>query len=527
MREISTAFASLFSVRLICNILLQNEYQCPKTASLLSLVRVSNQGVMPDFKHCHRAVCARDHRFDGLFFTAVRTTGIYCRCVCPAKTPKPGNVSFFRSASEAEERGYRPCLRCRPETAPGSPAWSGTSATVLRAVRLIQQGQFSGSDGSELFHRLGVSGRHLNRLFRQHIGITFGSYLRTSRIQAAKILLESTDLPVTEIAFAAGFGSIRRFNDAFRASYGVSPREIRRGKHQHDRESGLVSLRLGYRPPFSWNYFVRYLGGRIITGVESVDRDSYRRSIVVGGKPWILEVRPEHATHQLMVTFPRELLPEVFRICKKVRDLFDLRCNATAIREKLVLDPRLKQMLHRKVLPRAPGCWDPFELGIRTIIGQQISVKAATTVMGRIVKRLGTPMSHQVSGVTTVFPEPQSFVDGNLDGLGLNNQRIATLRAFAGAVAAEDMFAAGHDSEEIRQRLVAIPGIGPWTAEYIAMRALRNPDAFPSSDLGVLKALGPDASGKQFKPKAAEAAAEAWRPWRAYAVFTLWSSLQG
>lgn len=474
-------------------------------------------------EQCYRAVQARDHRYDGLFFTGVHTTGIYCRCICPARTPKVESVRFYHSAVQAEAAGLRPCLRCRPESAPGSPAWSGTSSTVRHALRLIDQGQFFDDDSEGFAQRLGMSSRHLNRLFNEHVGISAGACGRIKRVQMAKSLLDQTSLPISQIAMSAGFQSIRRFNDAFKQSYGVAPSELRRSNRKLETDSDLVTLCIAYREPFSWDYFANYLGARCIRGVESIDRDSYQRMIELDDTPYHLNVAPDTESKVLKVSFPKAALSHTMTITEKVRDLFDLRCDVTSVKTRLCTDPRMKEQLERMELPRVPGCWDPFELGVRTIVGQQVSVAAATTIASRIAERLGIKQSNAPAGCNHLFPKPEILMNANLDGIGMPGKRIEALKQFSQSTFANELFSPGQDRDEFCQRLTTISGIGPWTAEYLAMRAFRDPNAFPASDLGVLKALS-RGRDKQMKPGEAMELAKAWEPWRAYAVYTLWLS---
>lgn len=474
-------------------------------------------------EQCYRAVQARDHRYDGLFYTGVHTTGIYCRCICPARTPKFENVRFYSSPLQAEAQGLRPCLRCRPESAPGSPAWAGTSSTVRRALRLIDQGHFFDDDLDKFSQRLGVSSRHLNRLFKEHIGISAGSCGRIKRVQMAKSLLDQTALPISQIALSVGYRSIRRFNDAFKQSYGAAPSDIRRSHVKQKPESNSVTLSLSYRAPFSWEFFQGYLGARSIRGVESIDHLGYRRMVEFEGIPYLLVVTPDLETKVLKVSFPLEALAHTMAITEKVRDLFDLRCDTNAVKTRLCTDPLMNQILERMELPRVPGCWDPFELGVRTIVGQQVSVAAATTITSRIAERLGSKLPQSPDGANLLFPKPEVLMTANLDGIGLPGKRTEALRAFAQATFNGELLSPGQDRDEFCRRLTSISGIGPWTAEYMSMRAFCDPSAFPASDLGVLKALS---RGRDIRIRPSEALqqATAWEPWRAYAVYTLWLS---
>lgn len=477
-----------------------------------------------------RARLARDARFDGQFFIGVRTTGIYCRPICPANSPKSENVTFFPSAAAASEAGYRPCLRCRPETAPGSPAWSGTSTTVRRGLRLIAAGALDDGNVEALSDRLGVTSRHLRRLFAQHLGASPLAVAHTQRLHFAKRLIDDTRLPMSDISIAAGYGSVRRFNDAFRKSYGRSPRELRRITFDdYTDASATLTVRLPYRQPFDWSHAIAFFAARATPGVESTEGDCYRRSVAIDGEPGALEVKPATKPGFLSLTLMGVRTTSIFEVVQRARDLFDLDAPVDEITQVLRADQKLKAAL--KTLPgvRVPGAWDGFELTVRAILGQQVSVAAATTLAGRIASRYGTPLvledDRSVPGVTTVFPSPERLARARFNNIGLVKARAETIRALARKVInGEISFDLSQDVDEFCGRLCAIKGIGDWTAQYVAMRALKNPDAFPASDLGLLKAIDPPA---RWKPRDLEARAEHWRPWRAYAALLLWQSYSG
>ncbi|MEM7503242.1 MAG: AlkA N-terminal domain-containing protein [Pseudomonadota bacterium] len=437
-----------------------------------------------------RARLARDARFDGQFFIGVRTTGIYCRPICPANSPKSENVTFFPSAAAASEAGYRPCLRCRPETAPGSPAWSGTSTTVRRGLRLIAAGALDDGNVEALSDRLGVTSRHLRRLFAQHLGASPLAVAHTQRLHFAKRLIDETRMPMGDISIAAGYGSVRRFNDAFRKSYGRSPRELRRFTDGDDPDaSATLTVRLPYRQPFDWLHATSFFAARATPGVESAEGDCYRRSVVIDGEPGALEVRPASKAGFLSLTLIGVRTTSIFEVVQRARDLFDLDAPVGEIARVLRADPKLKAAL--KTLPgvRVPGAWDGFELTVRAILGQQVSVAAATTLAGRIAGRYGTPLvlenDRSVPGVTTVFPSPERLARARFNNIGLVKTRAETIRTLSRKViSGEISFDLSQDVDEFRERLCAIKGIGDWTAQYVAMRALKNPDAFPASDLG-------------------------------------------
>jgi AraC family transcriptional regulator of adaptative response / DNA-3-methyladenine glycosylase II len=409
---------------------------------------------------------SRDPRFDGRFFIAVVTTGIYCRPICPARTALRKNVRHYPTAAAAEAAGFRPCKRCRPETSPGTPAWSGTSATVARALRIIDETPSL----DDLASRLGVTDRHLRRLFEEHLGASPIAILQTRRLHLARTLLRETSLPIADVAFGAGFESVRRFNDAVRKAYGCTPSELR-GKNVTE---GSVSIRLTYRPPFRWDAIAKFHADR---GTSFGD----------------VTIEPSGDKHScLSMTVPTSQARDIHDLVVRARRTFDLAADPIAIDEHLSKDKLLRPLLVKRPGPRVPGAWDPFEVAVRAIVGQQISVRAATTIMKRCFP------TFQWSGM------PQSRID--------TIKRLADNRAVLVRAASLD---------ETIERLTAIRGIGPWTAHYIAMRALSEPDAFPHSDLGLRKAAG--AIG--IEPSKLLDHAERWRPWRAYAAIALWESL--
>lgn len=474
-----------------------------------------------------RARLARDARFDGQFFIGVRTTGIYCRPICPANSPKPENVTFFVSAAAAGEAGYRPCLRCRPETAPGSPAWSGTSTTVRRGLRLIAGGALDGGNIETLAERLGVTSRHLRRLFTQHLGASPLAVAHTQRLHFAKRLIDETCLPMSEVSAAAGYGSVRRFNDAFRKSYGRSPRELRRvSAGEVEQVSARLSVRLPYRQPFDWSQLLAFFRHRTVPGVESVSNDAYRRSVCIDGQHGLIEMRQADKPGLLILSLAGVKTTAMFEVVQRMRDVFDLDAPVADIVKVLRRDDVLRERLRGNPGVRVPGAWDGFELAIRAILGQQVSVAAATTLAGRIAARYGEPLKladdQQSETVSTVFPTPEKLARARFNGIGLIGARAETIRALSKHVAAGLIdFDPSQDIDEFCRQLCAIKGIGAWTAQYVAMRALKHPDAFPSSDLGLLKGIDPST---RWKPKALEARAESWRPWRAYAALLLWQA---
>jgi len=471
-----------------------------------------------------RARLARDARFDGRFYVGVRTTGIYCRPVCPANSPKSENVRFFPTAAAASEAGFRPCLRCRPETAPGSPAWLGTSTTVRRGLRLIARGALDDGSVETLAERLGITSRHLRRLFTRHIGASPQAVAHTQRLHFAKRLIDDTGLPMTEIALASGYGSVRRFNDAFLKAYGRSPRALRRvrGKDrpQVDGQPPLT-VRLAYRQPMTWSAMLAFFRARAIPGVEAVHGDRYLRSVAIGGEAGSIAVGPSLRDGYLDLTLSGIGTAQLFETVQRSRELFDLDAPIDDISAVLGADPMLAARL--QVLPgiRVVGAWCGFELAIRAILGQQISVAAATTLAGRIAARYGEKLpAADDRGLRFLFPRPEKLARARFNGLGLIGSKITTIRGVASAVLDGDLdFDTAQDVDEFCRRFRAIKGIGDWTAQYVAMRVLKHPDAFPSSDLGLLKAVAVD---DRPTPRQLEQRAEAWRPWRAYAAALLW-----
>ncbi|HEY3858486.1 MAG TPA: AlkA N-terminal domain-containing protein [Gammaproteobacteria bacterium] len=469
-----------------------------------------------DFEACDRARLARDPRFDGRFFIAVKTTGIYCRPICPAPTSKQCNVAYYPSAAAAAEAGFRPCLRCRPEAAPGTPAWLGTSATVRRALRLIHEGALDRESVDELAARLGIGSRHLHRLFIQHVGASPLAVAQTRRLHFAKHLIDDTRLAMTDIALASGFGSLRRFNDAFRSTYGRAPRDLRRERRSAAVDDAL-RLRLAYRPPYDWTAIRDFLGIRAIPGVERVAGDSYARSVSVGGKLGWIEVRPVPKVDALELAVHGLGAESLFVVVTRVRQMFDLSADPADVRAVLKRDPLFMPLLRKRPGLRVPGAWDGFEIAVRAVLGQQVSVAAARTFATRIVTAHGIALAAPVEGITHLFPGPEILGQGDLSKIGLTGARVKTLKALA--VAVRDGAVDFADAEGLRGSLLSVPGIGPWTAEYVAMRGLSDPDAFPAEDLVLRRIASPT---RPLTTAQLRQRAEDWRPWRAYAVLQLW-----
>ncbi|MBI5017823.1 MAG: DNA-3-methyladenine glycosylase 2 family protein [Deltaproteobacteria bacterium] len=471
---------------------------------------------------CERARQARDARFDGRFFVAVPSTRIYCRPVCPVQPLNAEHVQFYPTAAAARAAGYRPCLRCRPEAAPGTPAWRGTGATVARALRLIAEGALDRASVTDLAARLGVGERYLRKLFLTQVGASPAVVAATRRLHLAKQLLDETALSMTAVAEASGYRSLRRFNDAVRETYGRPPQSLRRTPTAGDEG---VRLRLTCRSPLEWDPMRAHFARRALPGVEQVREDHYVRTFRLGSTSGWLSVRPVpgEAAIELGLS-PSAVTGALPSLVARVRRMFDLDAEPSAIAGHLGVDPVLAPLVARWPGLRLPSAFDPFEQAVRAILGQQVTVAAAVTVTARLVARLGDNlMGAPDGGPDRLFPTPEAIAEGDLSSLGVPGKRAEALQTFAAAVASGALgLSADRGPDELVGRLVALPGIGSWTAEYIALRAFGEPDAFPASDLGLLKS---EAWGEE-RPTARELAARAerWRPWRAYAALYLWQA---
>lgn len=480
--------------------------------------------MLPPDDICYRAIASKDARFDGRFFTGVVTTGIYCRPVCPARVPARRNVRFFPSAAAAQAAGFRPCLRCRPESSPGTPAWSGTSSTVARALRYIEAGALDEGNVDQLAVRLGVGERHLRRLFVEHLGAAPLAVARTRRLQLAKKLLDETSLPMVDVAYDAGFSSVRRFNAAVRDAYGRTPSELRRSGVDGDAGAGEphVMLRLAYRPPFDWARVGRYLAARAIPGVESFAGGTYARAVRFGDAEGAITVRQRPGRPELLLRVPNVLARHLAAIVARTRCVFDLGAEPREITSHLARDPVVKRMMKRREDVRVPGAWDPFETTVRAILGQQVSVAGATTIAGRLVRALGTPLHVPVGTLTHTFPPPSAVRDAPLEKLGMPSARAETIRGLARELdRGVPLLEPGAGLDDAVARLTRLPGIGPWTAHYVAMRVFGEPDAFPAGDLGIRKAFA--VRGTLPAERELNERAEAWRPWRAYVAMLAWT----
>jgi AraC family transcriptional regulator of adaptative response / DNA-3-methyladenine glycosylase II len=471
----------------------------------------------------YQAMLSRDHRFDGRFFVGVKTTGVYCRPICPAPKPKFENVVFYPSAAGAETGGFRPCKRCRPDASPGTPVWSGTSATVSQALQLIDNGFLDDHNVSELGEVLGVGDRQLRRLFKAHLGASPNAVALTRRLDFARKLIDETDLSMTDTAFSSGFESIRRFNDAVKKRFGDSPSDLRRAARKlpvNNGDKNSMTLHLPFRPPLDWQALLSYLETRQITGVEKIENNVYYRSIRRGDNHGIISVRHTEKARHLELTLHIEDTAGLMDVVRRVRRIFDLGADPMCITNHLKKDPGLSPAVTSFPGLRIPGGWDNFEIAVRTVIGQQISIQAANTITRRLVQRFGAPMENaSVPGITHLFPTPRDLASADLTVIGLPGKRAETLSTLASKAAAGEIVLEGIvHPEPVKRRLMQIPGIGQWTTEYIAMRALREPDAFPASDLAIKRRL---------REMGAANRTDIWRPWRAYAAMYIWTGLKG
>lgn len=482
-----------------------------------------------DAKTCYTALQARDSRFDGRFFVGVASTGIYCRPICRAKTPKAENCSFYASAAAAEASGFRPCLRCRPELAPGLARVDAETRLARLAAQRMEADALFDQSIAGLADSLGVTDRHLRRVFAREYGVAPIVWLQTRRLLTAKQLLTETSLPVMQVAMDAGFGSVRRLNTIFRKRYDLTPADFRKTTGTRHDTAESVTLSLAYRPPFAWATLLKFLGERAIPGVEQVESSQYRRTVAITHKGitrrgWISVANcPER--NVVAVTLSSSLFPAINQVLARVRFLFDLNCMPGEIEEKLgpmkigeerVFEPGL----------RLPGCFDPFEMTVRAILGQQITVRAARTLAMRIATRLGEPLQTPFKELIVTFPAIERIcaleqpVEDHLGPLGVTGARARSILALAKALQLREIrLGPGADPEREMANLAALPGFGPWTVQYLAMRALGWPDAFPPTDYGVRKALG------NMPPRDILALAREWAPWRSYATLSLWNHL--
>ncbi|MEO9750116.1 MULTISPECIES: DNA-3-methyladenine glycosylase 2 family protein [Marinobacter] len=485
---------------------------------------------------CYQALKTRDARFDGHFYTAVLTTGIFCRPICPAVTPKRGNVRFYPSAETAMANGFRPCLRCRPEATPGSPAAAGVHTTVARAVRLVDEGALDNGSVADLAERLGITDRYLRQLYKRHTGATPQQHAQARRLLRARQLIVDSNLSMTEIADIAGFSSLRRFNHTLKEAYGNAPTAFRRGLKPSPKatQNGAddlflpahddLVLFLRARPPFDSEQLLTFFRARAIPGLEAVGEHHYARSLCIAGQPGLVICRPSDNPPGVQVILRGPARQSILEVSARIRRLLDLDADLPGIGEHLARDPLLEPLIAQHPGLRVPGSWDRFELTVRAILGQQISLSAARTLAGRLVARYGQALPDDLAGGTGIthrFPEPAALVGQPLNKLGMPGSRADTLERIT-ARFAEPGFAK-LDGNTLLAQLAPMRGIGPWTLHYLALRGLGDPDAFPASDLGILKASAH--LGGPRDAKALTRHAECWRPWRAYAAQYLWTSL--
>ena len=474
-----------------------------------------------DPDQCYAALRTHDARFDGRFFVGVASTGIYCRPVCTARTPLRRNCRFFPSAAAAESGGFRPCLRCRPELAPGYAVVDANRRLAQAAAGLIEDGRLADARLPDVARQLGVTDRHLRRVFQDEFGVAPVEYAQTQRLLLAKRLLTDTDMAVVDVAMASGFASLRRFNHLFRERYRLTPLELRR-KTPARAPAGVLAFDLAYRPPYDWATMLAFLERRAIPGVEAIEGRRYRRTVQVeaGGKRHVgwIEVAPAPRKAALHVTIAASLAAALPAVLARVKHLFDLACHPEEIAQALGPLAEATPGL------RLPGAVDGFEVSVRAILGQQVTVRAATTIAARFAEAFGEPFESPHATLRRLFPTPTVIAGlepADVASVGIIASRARAIVALAKEMAEGRLRLDPHAPVDTTlAALEALPGIGPWTAQYIAMRALAWPDAFPHPDVAALKAIGERTPGE------ALARAEAWRPWRAYAVLHLWKSLE-
>ena len=471
----------------------------------------------------YRALSTRDPRFDGVFFTGVLTTGIYCRPVCTARTPGRDRVRFFTSAAAAENRGFRPCLRCRPELAPGQAPIDAVGRRARLAAARIEAGALrNGGSLEKLARELGMSSRQLRRVVQQEFGVSPIQLAQTGRLLLAKQLITESRLPMIAVAEAAGFESVRRFNALFRKHYRLTPTRMRRSAGRTSADD-CVRLTVAYRPPLAWREMLSFLGDRAIPGVEAVQEDAYLRTVAIGRHRGWLKAQPLAGKNALSVELATSLLPVLPTVLARVKDLFDLSARPDVISRCLSSSRELATVVRRVPGLRVPGAFDGFELAVRAIIGQQISVRAATTLAGRLVRKYAEPLETPFAALSHEAVAPQRLArvrESSLARLGMRSAVAASMVSLARAVLKQQVcLEPGCDPDAAVASLEACRGIGPWTSQYIAMRALRWPDAFPDGDLGLVRA------SRESTARALRRSAEPWRPWRAYAAMYLWHRL--
>lgn len=478
----------------------------------------------------YRALDAKDARFDGMFFVGVTSTGIYCRPSCPAKTPKRANVRFHRTAASAQQAGFRACKRCRPDAAPGSPEWNVRSDLVGRAMRLIGDGVVDREGVPGLAHRLGYSSRHLTRQLRDELGAGPLALARAQRAQTARILLERSDLPVSAVAFAAGFASVRQCNDTMQAVFAMTPTALRaaagrRGRAEAVAARGVLSLRLAFRAPLHADHVLGFIGRRGVTGMEEGDGSFYRRSLSMPHGDGVMELSSAHVDQRyILCRLHLQDMRDVPTAVQRARRLLDLDADAPAIDSALGRDPLLGPLVRRRPGLRAPGCVDGAELAVRVVLGQQVSVEAARTLASKLTMQHGKPLAAALGEVTHLFPTPDAIAEAPDADLPMPSARRRALRGMCAALADGSLVLdPGVDRDQVSAQLLAMPGIGPWTVAAIRQRVLGDPDSFLVSDLGVRDALR--RLGVAGDPRSAATVSQGWAPWRSYALHHLWAEL--
>ena len=477
---------------------------------------------MLDANACYRALVARDARFDGVFFVGVTTTGVYCRVVCPARTPGRARCVFFRRPAEAERDGFRACFRCRPELAPGTSSVDAVPALVRRAVARVEAGALDEVSVDELAHEMGVTSRHLRRAVTGELGVTLVGLAQTTRLAMAKQLLQDSRAPLAEVAFASGFASLRRFNALFRARFGRSPSAIRRAtaRAAANPAGDSLPLTLGHRPPLAWDAMLAFLAARATPGVELVRDGTYARTVRIGDAAGHVVARHVPERRAVRVEVAGALARALVPLAARLRRAFDLDAHPDAIDAHLARDPALRPRVRRTPGLRVPGCVDGFELATRAVLGQQVTVRGATTLAGRLAEAFGDPVATPLPSLSRLAPTAERIASASeraVAAVGLPAARARTLLVLAEEVACGRLVLEPHaDVDATIAALERLPGIGPWTAHYVAMRALGAPDALPAGDLALRRALR-DATQREIERRA-----ERWRPWRAYAAMHLW-----
>ncbi|WP_032113763.1 DNA-3-methyladenine glycosylase 2 family protein [Candidatus Paracaedibacter symbiosus] len=475
----------------------------------------------------YNAYASRDPRFDGVFFIGVTSTGIYCRPICPAKTPKEANCHFFLSAEAAEKEGFRPCLRCRPELAPGNAPVDDAHRITHLIVQRIEEGLIEGDTGlEEIADQFELSSRQIRRIVQKELGVSPIELMQTRRLLLAKQLLTETQLPITEVAFASGFSSLRRFNDAFSSRYGMPPTRLRKEAAVGDKiifDSKTSTLQLTYRPPYDWGGILKFLSMRTLKGAEWVTENFYARTVRLGNHKGWIKVSHAPQKNALLLEFTHNLTAVLPALLGRIRNLFDLSARPDLINAQLMQDKLLEKIVYANPGLRVPGAFDGFELAVRAILGQQITIKAATTLACRFVEAFGEKLDTPFPELHYLSPTAESIAKATVDDiakLGIVSARAKSIIALAQAfISGELRLEVGMHLDKIIKQLVSLPGIGQWTAHYIAMRAMRWPDAFPKEDIAVRNNLG-GVTAKQ-----AEEMSQAWRPWRSYAVLHIWQNL--